>query len=38
VPYWTGAYLWWQIRLPDGRVGWSAEGSLHGSFYFIEPR
>lgn len=37
VPYWTGAYLWWQIRLPDGRVGWSAEGSLQGSFYFIEP-
>lgn len=37
VPYWTGAYLWWQIRLPDGRIGWSAEGSLHGSFYFMEP-
>jgi hypothetical protein len=37
VPYWTGAYMWWQIQLPDGRVGWSAEGSLHGSFYFIEP-
>jgi hypothetical protein len=38
VPYWTGAYLWWQIQLPDGREGWSAEGSLHGSFYFMEPR
>jgi hypothetical protein len=37
VPYWTGAYTWWQIRLADGRVGWSAEGSLHGSFYFMEP-
>jgi hypothetical protein len=37
VPYWTGAYLWWQIKLPDGRIGWSAEGSLHGSFYFMEP-
>jgi hypothetical protein len=37
VPYWTGAYMWWQIRLPDGRTGWSAEGSLHGSFYFMEP-
>jgi hypothetical protein len=38
LPYWTGAYVWWQIQLPDGRVGWSAEGSLHGSFYFMEPR
>jgi hypothetical protein len=38
MPYWTGAYLWWQIQLPDGNVGWSAEGSLHGSFYFMEPR
>lgn len=37
VPYWNGAYLWWQVQLPDGRVGWSAEGSLHGSFYFMEP-
>lgn len=37
LPYWAGAYMWWQIQLPDGRVGWSAEGSLHGSFYFIEP-
>jgi hypothetical protein len=37
VPYWTGAYLWWQIKLPDGRIGWSAEGSLHGSFHFMEP-
>jgi hypothetical protein len=37
IPYWTGAYLWWQIKLPGDRVGWSAEGSLHGSFYFMEP-
>lgn len=37
VPYWTGAYVWWQIKLPDGRIGWSAEGSLHGTFYFMEP-
>jgi hypothetical protein len=36
VPYWTGAYQWWQIRLPDGREGWSAEGSVHGAFYFME--
>ncbi|HLO13852.1 MAG TPA: hypothetical protein VK206_03415, partial [Anaerolineales bacterium] len=35
VPHFTGAYVWWQIKLPDGRVGWSAEGSLHGFFYFM---
>src|SRR6266540_3335245 len=34
VPYSEGAYVWWQIKLPDGRVGWSAEDSLHGAFYF----
>ena len=28
ILYWTGAYVWWQIKLPDGRVGWSAEASF----------
>jgi hypothetical protein len=37
IPHNTGAYLWWQIKLPDGEIGWSAEGSLHGAFYFMEP-
>jgi len=32
-----GAYRWWNIRLPDGRLGWSAEASAFGGFYFIEP-
>ena len=32
-----GAYLWWQIKLPDGQIGWSAEASAFGRFYFIEP-
>ena len=32
-----GAYLWWQIKLPDGRIGWSAEASAFGTFYFMEP-
>ena len=32
-----GAYLWWQIRLPDGSIGWSAEASAFGAFYFMEP-
>jgi hypothetical protein len=37
IPHFTGAYLWWQIKLPDGQIGWSAEASLHGPFYFMEP-
>ena len=32
-----GAYLWWQIKLPDGMVGWSAEASAYGAFYFMGP-
>jgi len=32
-----GAYLWWQIKLANGTVGWSAEASAFGSFYFMEP-
>jgi hypothetical protein len=32
-----GVYLWWQIKLPDGSIGWSAEASAFGKFYFIEP-
>jgi hypothetical protein len=34
--YVRGAYLWWQIKLPDGRTGWSAEASLLGTYYFLE--
>jgi hypothetical protein len=37
LPHFIGAYVWWQIRLPDGRIGWSAEASLLGRFYFMEP-
>jgi hypothetical protein len=32
-----GTYLWWQIELPDGQIGWSAEASASGAFYFMEP-
>jgi len=32
-----GAYLWWEIKLPDGLTGWSAEASAFGAFYFMEP-
>jgi cytoskeletal protein RodZ len=31
------SYLWWQIKLPDGAIGWSAEASAFGGFYFMEP-
>jgi hypothetical protein len=37
LPYFVGAYVWWQIQLPDGSIGWSAESSLRGGFYFMEP-
>jgi hypothetical protein len=37
IPHLAGAYVWWQIQLPDGNIGWSAEGSIHGTFYFMEP-
>jgi len=32
-----GAYLWWEIKLPNGLTGWSAEASAFGAFYFLEP-
>lgn len=32
-----GVYLWWQIKLPNGLIGWSAEASAFGKFYFMEP-
>lgn len=31
------AYLWWQIRLGDGKEGWSAETPLIQMNYFLEP-
>jgi len=37
VPHFTGAYVWWQIKLPNGQIGWSAEASMLGAFNFIEP-
>jgi hypothetical protein len=37
IPHSIGAYVWWQIKLPDGQIGWSAEASQYGSFYFLEP-
>lgn len=37
IPYQDGAYLWRNIRLADGTVGWSAEASLSSDFYFLQP-
>lgn len=37
VPYFIGAHLWWEIRLPNGQTGWSAEASWRGAFTFMEP-
>jgi hypothetical protein len=37
TPVGENAYLWWQIRLPDGAEGWSAEMPLNETSYFLEP-
>ena len=31
------AYLWWNVRMGDGREGWSAEAPLNFPNYFLEP-
>jgi hypothetical protein len=36
-PVGNHAYLWWQVQLPDGTQGWSAETPLNSSGYFLEP-
>ncbi|HLA42571.1 MAG TPA: SH3 domain-containing protein, partial [Aggregatilineales bacterium] len=30
-------FLWWQVRLPDGREGYVAEGAGKNGGYFLEP-
>lgn len=37
TPVGDHAYLWWQIRLPDGSEGWSAEAPLIEPMYLLEP-
>ncbi len=31
------AYLWWYVRMKDGREGWSAEAPLNDPDYLLEP-
>ncbi len=37
VPYGSGTYRWWNVKMTNGTTGWSAEGSLTGKRYFMEP-
>ena len=37
IPYGSGMYRWWNVKMPNGTTGWSAEGSLAGKRYFMEP-
>lgn len=37
TPLGNSAYRWWQIRLPNGTEGWSAESPLNEASYFLEP-
>jgi len=37
TPHEEGAYLWWQVKTKSSATGWSAEGSLDGKTYFLEP-
>ena len=33
----SGAYIWWQVELGDGSVGWIAEGPIDGSEHGLVP-
>ena len=37
LPYHKGAYLWWQVQIVGGQVGWSAEAPQNEEYYFIDP-
>ncbi len=37
IPYGSGTYRWWNVKMTNGTTGWSAEGSLTGKRYFMEP-
>ena len=35
--YAIGKYVWWKVELPGGLTGWSAELSVCGRYYFLDP-
>ncbi len=35
--YEGGAFLWWEVKNPAGKTGWSAEARQQGNSYFLEP-
>jgi hypothetical protein len=37
IPYGAGVYRWWNVKAVTGDAGWSAEGSLTGKDYFLDP-
>ena len=37
TPYGSGAYQWWNVKTSAGVTGWSAEASLDGKTYFLQP-
>lgn len=37
IPYNGGVYRWWNVKGTSGASGWSAEGSLLGNNYFMQP-
>jgi hypothetical protein len=37
IPYGEGVYRWWNVKTTTAEVGWSAEGSLLGKNYFLNP-
>lgn len=37
LPYNNGMHRWWNVRLANGIIGWSAEGPLRGTEYFLSP-
>jgi SH3-like domain-containing protein len=36
-PLCGGGHTWWEVRLPDERVGWMSEGWAGENFYYLAP-
>jgi hypothetical protein len=37
IPYADELYRWWNVKTGTDQIGWSAEGSSKGLYYFLEP-